>query len=273
MWFLLLPIAAIFFHHFILRNLFLGPFQNWDILQEWSFVDITLLWLAIAALFIGAKIYFEIKESKTNTLEDYLRKTIDILSDSKKDDELYIVIPTTFLGEMTDNPLKNNYKNLIKQKANSGVNVTIGIYNFDLSHIRKMINNNNLIKNITKFDNFWNKLINDKNQLLLAFHDSFFKQREDNYFGQKHLDRINYFRRLLNHLIELVNAKNIKIERLKNMTSKNGKNRIESGFFAVANFTSGSYYFGQIEIYNWEEQHFNGTYFQNSHIREQMKRC
>lgn len=76
--------------------------------------------------FFSVLIYFKI-DDKTKSLGDYMNKLIRILEDSRKDDEIYIISPTLFVGQEYHQNLHNKFKKYLFER--------IGIVTFRIANL------------------------------------------------------------------------------------------------------------------------------------------
>lgn len=232
--------------------------------QELSFFNISSLLLCLLSIYLTSRVYFEIKKEKTDTLDDYLERLTDIIAKSKAKDRILIIAPTIILGQVNkdESILKNMYlEDIYRLLANKG-EICFALLDWDITNINEFNITCRTIGEITNFDyetqgsikkdlfdyhiKNWGLYINTISDIKKAMNES-----------------------LLKNLKTLKDNDNSSFIRLKKdmFCVKDGNS---SGFFAVVNFTRGIYYMGNFSV-SGRTQKFQGTYFENEHIEEQMR--
>lgn len=232
--------------------------------NEFSFFNISSLLLCILSIYFTCRVYFEIDKAKTNTLDDYLERLTDIISNSKKGDKVMIIAPTIILGQVKqdESSLKNMYLNDIYSFLNSKGKICFVLLDWDINGIDCFT-----IKSITseRTTSFFYETNNSIKKDLFDYHIQNWGLYLDT--PQKIGDAMN--KSLLENMERLTKYDNSSFIRLKKeMFCVEGGN--SSGFFAVVNFTRGIYYMGSFSVSD-KSQKFQGTYFENEHIEKQMR--
>jgi len=233
--------------------------------------------LCIVGIYVTSRVYFEIQEDKTVTLEDYMKNLNYIISSSREKDKILIIAPTIILGQSHKTHKIDGNKDKDKRY--------IHIIDTYFDQIMKHLEIGEIYFALLDFDykNFkeievhsegnkkaWYKILdmcgNDIGRKPLSNYH--FESYCQGAYDHDNLQR--YMAEFGSKLKKLIHTGKANFIRLDSKMYIDGDNYAQGrGFFAVANFDNGMYYLGAYEHYN-RTYNFHGTYFRNEHIKTQM---
>jgi hypothetical protein len=252
----------------------LNPFSTIDPIIFWGF------WLSISSIMITARIYFEIKDKDKHSLEDFLCLVTEFLHRTRTTDEVYIIMPTLFIGRAFHISFYNNFTEKLFHLCQTNSNkIELAFLDFgDETNIDNFIETHNNTKNDLERHQYLINMIIDaerKQIPLFIFHIKWYpynKNEQSTNWNQYYCELYSFIHRLLH--IKKENPKSVvKINKIKNYyfgqqgNTGSGKN----GFFLFANITAGNFYFGSLSVNSQNSIYFNGTLFENEHIGDTMK--
>jgi hypothetical protein len=264
--FIIIPgIILSFFYYFQL-------FSSTTVFKGYNFFDQLSYVLAYIGLLLTVRVYYEVKEGHTESLEDFIKILTEILDLSDDEDEIVIYAPTLFLNEAQIIKKTATYKNTAyRSKLRDKSNLKLHILDTgnSLDTFNDNITKNELANNHDAHARKVNSFI-DSNCNLNLFHKWSLKFELEEQANHVH-ERTDYYHGLISFM------KSIPKDRIKNdykliepieLTNI----RKAKGSFAVANFDKGLYYFGSFEASDEAEPYFRGTSFTNKNIkRDELK--
>lgn len=244
-----------------------GPFRSYN------FFDQLAYFIAYLGLLLTVRVYFEVKEGHTETLEDFIKTLTEILDSSEKDDDMIIYAPTLFLNEAHILTGLTNYKNTAyRNKLLKFTDLKLILLECKslLDHIKKTFKKkipNNKELNNAAFNDFINNLQQDTSELNQFHQDNISVEIPDN-DGDKTNQYYRDFAVFIGSLADRINIGGGKYDFIEFDDGKNDENRVNEkhGLFAIANFTKGIYYIGSFDLYKNGSSFFRGTYFQNKYL-------
>ena len=235
------------------------------------------IWLALMAITISSRIYFEIKKKDNNFAEFTSIILEKFIYSSREEDEIYIILPTFFIGWHQFKLFHEKFINeLIKIAKKKGRPFNLAILSFEGIDLKDSINKLEKInpKDLESeadtsgakeiFSSLRMKL---KEAPLFQFHSQWYSDKN---IYNKELTHYKFILELLKSLQEFNNlasdnSTNFFITHLKKdfFNTKIGVIDLEknSDFFMFANITNPNYFFGEIKISHQEEIQFNSTNF------------
>lgn len=239
-----------------------------DLESELSFFNISSLLLCLLSIYLTSRVYFEIDKEKTTTLDDYLERLTDIISKSKKDDEVLVIAPTIILGQVNkgDSPVKNSYLEEIARLLDEKGKIYFATLNWSYSINEIRLSDDKGPSSALR--DYYAKDSDPNSRIKMPLFDYHFNN------WALYLENTDDIIRAMNNDL-LLNLKNIQNKggvfiRLKGDIFGDISKDKSSGFFAVANFTRGLYYMGNFSVLRMLQK-FQGTYFENEHIEKQMR--
>ncbi len=188
-----LPFTALFIFdlwHNSFKDTFLAPNTPLDL--KWLFA----LWTSLFGIFVSIRIYFEVK-NKANNLQEFMRLVYLIINKAKVNENIYIVLPTAFIGYLSYLKGSNYSYTKFESKLKKLENLKIAFLKTDISAFPE-INEKEIESDESngKLGEFLSNV--DASNLLIHFHEKEFIDKKSK---KKH--RYKYFARLINFMKEL----------------------------------------------------------------------
>jgi len=255
-----------FFYYFQL-------FTSGDTFKGYNFFDQLSYVLAYVGLLLTVRVYFEVKEGHTESLEDFIRTLTEILDLSDDEDEIVIYAPTLFLNEAHIINKTATYKNIAyRNKLKNKKRLKLHVLDTDesLDKFHENIKKKELENDDTNYGKHVSSFKESKCKLNL-FHKwslNFELEEKANHVHK----RTEYYHGFISFMksipkesiigdYKLIEPKSITIDDIEE-----GKISKARGSFAVANFDKGLYYFGSFEASDEAKPYFRGTLFTNKNI-------
>lgn len=232
------------------------------------------VWITFLGLLITQRVYFEIKYKPTHSFEEFVNTLDDFIRTSINDDEIYLILPTLFIGANGYPKFNLKFRKKITDLASdNSKKLSIAIFDFNETEIEEIVKlkedkniefgNIDDTENETNETNFLAK-IHNSNNLLLKFHLKWNKfNNNPSRKGQFYYD-LSRFMKDLNDISKDSSNKFV-INKIKTKYFEdNGNPAIgNEGLFLFANISQNVYYLGTIKINAQED-----VYFQNSIIED-----
>ena len=235
------------------------------------------LWLTVVSILITSRVYFEITYKSKHDLNEFLLNVTEFLHETRSQDEIYIVLPTLYIGARKYPRFYSRFKEKIIEVCkdqNKPVNIAILSYADGLVQFQKEYNElSGALPEEARLEieqtRFLDEFYENDNSPLKIFHSNWFP------YERKMADEWHkYFYEMyefMSDIEELHQEANNKIH-LKKMNkdyfSRNGIVGLgRKDFFMFANVTSGTYYIGDVSISSQTSIFFEGTIFRNEHVQ------
>lgn len=271
LWILLLPFAFLI-HYFTPEKI--------EISAYFGYFGI---WLTFLGLIITQRIYFEIKYKINHNFEEFVNTLEDFIRVSKNKDEIYLILPTLFIGATGYPRFNSNFRKKIETLASDkNKKLSIGVLDFDKEEIKKILDfkkeKNIVFGNTIIEDNEMNeisfmKMILESKAPLIRFH-----QKWNKFDGNSTKKSEFYFDLLsfMNRLIELENesSNDFHINKIKKNYFNyelNDTSNGDKGIFLFANTKQNMFYLGTIKIYAQEKINFQNTIIEEIELDKEFE--
>lgn len=270
LWILLLPIA------------FLIHFFTPEKIEIYTYFGYFGTWLTFLGLLITQRIYFEIKYKTNHNFEEFVNTLEDFIRVSVKDDEIYLILPTLFIGAVGYPKFNANFRKKIEKLASDKTKkLSIALFDYDEEEVKEIIKYKN--ENKIHFGNSNNK-INEENETLflqkilssksplVQFHRKWNKFDDSSKKGEFYFDLLSFMDKLTE--IEKLVGDKFKIEKIKKEYfdfEDNDTSNGDKGLFLFANTSQNIYYLGTIRIYAQEKINFQNTIIEELEINKEFE--
>lgn len=244
------------------------------------------IWIALLAIVISSRIYFEIGKKEKN-FEEFISIIInDFIKPSKTNDKLFIIIPTFFIGWHKSKSFHIKFIEKIKEFAtNKDIHLNLAMLSFEGLDTKKSITEIKEIKpeilsNDAEASKFLKMVENLKNYPLFDFHYNWDKDvifignniKIRYYFTLSILNTLDAINKLKNEPSNNFNLIHLEKEYFSDL-DKNGSLKFtnNSDFFMFANTTKNNYFFGNLIIGGIEKIQFNSVQFSIKNISNEIE--
>jgi hypothetical protein len=263
-------VIILFLVPFLFLSLFDLSFKNTtDTFLKFKFGTFDLkyclaLWLSIIGIYVSLRVFYAL-QNKANNLNEFIRHVYNIIIEADDDNEIYIVLPTPFIGYLLCLQGKNNgfikyQKKLMKLKK-----LNIAFLTTDLNGLPS-IDENDLMSENSK--HLLSGFLKDTkaNDKLLEFHKSEFENfRNDKYKYKYFAHYINFMNELKSHANITDKAKmDVKISEI----NTDGKENVY--YVVVANKTKEICFSGVVYVYSQTDIHYTGERIKSKSLTYSM---
>ena len=154
------------------------------------------IWISIIGIYVSIRIYFELRD-KAHTLNDFIRIVYDIVNKASVDNQVYVVLPTAFIGYLLYMKGKNNGYTKFERKLCNLNKLKLAFLSTNIDSLpiidESKIDDDEIIEKMASFFTTL-KEDNTEENLLMHFHNNEFGD------GKNKSLKYRYFAHLFNFL-------------------------------------------------------------------------
>lgn len=182
-WLTIIMIVGILFIAPFLIMLLLAIFDKANLKVHFFNIESTVnlqyflaLWFGFIGIFVSMRIYYEVKE-KARNLKELLRLILEMLYRAKNNHEVFMILPTPFLGYLLFLKDKNKFYKKYKSIINNLEKLTIAFLGIDIDKIKSIIKKIENTDDVSKKQNiFFDEIIKGQNELIKFHCREFYKE-------------------------------------------------------------------------------------------------